>query len=159
MRSTRRFASLLVAAIFAAMVPGVAGAAPPFQERISDPVSFVLPAGEFCDDFDVQVDVEQKFKFIAFSGHRGTWISAITVGKLKVVLTNLDSEESVALSIPGPGFIDVEENLILGTGPWLIFIPGEILLVTGHITFTGTPPQVEPVEIRGNSVDLCDVLA
>jgi hypothetical protein len=63
------------------------------------------------------------------------------------------------LSIPGAGFIDVEGNLLVGTGPWLIFIPGEVLLVTGHITFTGTPPQVEPVEIRGRSVDLCEALA
>jgi hypothetical protein len=31
--------------------------------------------------------------------------------------------------------------------------------MTGHITSTGTPPQVEPVEIRGRSVDLCEVLA
>jgi hypothetical protein len=154
----RAVAALTCTAALLLLVPSAARAEPPFQERITDPASLVLPAGEFCDDFDVQVDVEQKFKFIAFSGDRGTWISAMTVGKIKVVLTNLEGG-SIALSIPGPGFIDVDGNLILGTGPWLIFIPGEVLLVTGHITFTGTPPQVEPVEIRGRSVDLCDVLA
>ena len=154
----RAVAALTCTALMMIVAPS-AWADPPFQERISDPVSFVLPAGEFCDDFDVQVDVEQKFKFIAFSGDRGTWISAVTVGKLKVVLTNLDGGDPIVLSIPGPGFIDVDGNLVQGTGPWLIFIPGEILLVTGHITFTGTPPQVEPVEIRGRSVDLCDALA
>ena len=149
---------LLVLAVALVATASPAFADPPFQERITDPASLVLPAGEFCDDFDVQVEVEQKFKFIAFSGDRGTWISAMTVGKIKVVLTNPDGG-SITLSIPGPGFIDVDGNLILGTGPWLIFIPGEVLLVTGHITFTGTPPQVVPVEIRGRSVDLCVVLA
>lgn len=157
MKRLARTALILVVGIVV-MPTAPALADPPFQVRISDPASFVLPGGEFCD-FDVQVDIEQKFKFIAFSGDRGTWISAITVGKIKVVLTNLEGDGSVALSIPGPGFIDVDGNLILGTGPWLIFIPGEVLFITGHITFTGTPPQVEPVEIRGRSVDLCDVLA
>jgi hypothetical protein len=155
----RAVAALTCTAALLLITAPSAWADPPFQERISDPVSLVLPGGEFCDDFDVQVDVEQKFKFIAFAGDRGTWISAMTVGKIKVVLTNLDSGGSIALSIPGPGFIDVEGNLLVGTGPWLIFIPGEVLLVTGHITFTGTPPQVEPVEIRGRSVDLCEALA
>jgi hypothetical protein len=155
----RAVAALTCTAALLLVVAPSAWAEPPFQERISDPASLVLPGGEFCDDFDVQVDVEQKFKFIAFSGDRGTWISAVTVGKIKVVLTNLDGGGSITLSIPGPGFIDVEGNLLVGTGPWLIFIPGEILLVTGYITLTGTPPQVEPVEIRGRSVDLCEALA
>lgn len=155
----RAVAALTCAAALLLIVAPSAWAAPPYQERISDPASLVLPAGEFCDDFDVQVDVEQKFKFIAFSGTRGTWISAMTVGKIKVVLTNLEGGDPIALSIPGPGFIDIEGNLLVGTGPWLIFIPGEVLLITGYITFTGTPPQVEPVEIRGRSVDLCEVLA
>ncbi len=156
----RAVAVLTCAAAILLVLAPTAHAEAPFQVRITDPASLVLPAGEFCDDFDVQVDVEQKFKFIAFSGDRGTWISAITVGKIKVVLTNLEDDgSSISLSIPGPGFIDVDGNLVQGTGPWLIFIPGEVLLVTGHITFTGTPPQVEPVEIRGRSVDLCEVLA
>ena len=154
----RAVAALTCTAALLVFVAPSASADPPFQEWIADPFTTVLLGSDFCG-FDVQADVEQHFKFIAFSGDRGTWISAMTVGKIKVVLTNLESGDSIALSIPGPGFIDVEGNLVVGTGPWLIFIPGEVLFVTGHITFTGTPPQVEPVEIRGHSVDLCDVLA
>jgi hypothetical protein len=137
---------------------GPAAADPPFQVRISDPVSLVLPGGEFCD-FDVQVDVEQKFKFIAFSGNRGTWWTAMTVGKIKVVLTNLETEESLTLSIPGPGFIDADGNLLVGTGPWVVFVPGQLLYLVGNITFEPGPFGVQPAEVRGRSIDLCGVLA
>ena len=84
---------------------------------------------------------------------------AKTVGKIKVVLTNLDTEESIALSIPGPGFIDAEGNTIVGTGPWVVFVPGQLLYLVGRITFEPGPFGVQPVEVRGRSVDLCDVLA
>jgi hypothetical protein len=135
-----------------------ASAAKPFQIRISDPASLVLPGGEFCA-FDVQVDVEQKFKVIEFSGDRGTWISALNVGKIKAVLTNLEApERQVSISIPGPGFLDANGNLVRGTGPWLIFVPGELLFIRGNITFTGTPPFVVPLSVNGSTVDLCDAL-
>ncbi len=158
MRSTRRFALLLVAAILVAMVSSPATAARPFQERISDPVSVLLPGSDFCG-FDVQAEVEQKFKFIAFSGNRGTLWTAMTVGKIKVVLTNLETEESIALSIPGPGFIDADGNTIVGTGPWVVFVPGQLLYLVGHITFKPGPFGVEPDVVRGRSLDLCGVLA
>jgi hypothetical protein len=155
-RPVRILLVITLALVAASASPAVAD--PPFQERISDPVSIVLEGGEFCT-FDVQADIEQKFKFIAFSGKRGTFWTALTVGKLKVVLTNLQSGESVALSIPGPGFLDAEGNLLVGTGPWLIFIPDQLLFLTGHITFETGPGGLVPVEVTGRTVDLCEVLA
>jgi hypothetical protein len=141
-----------------ATVPSPAAAEAPFRERISDPASYVLPGEDFCG-FDVAVDIEQKFTFIEFSGDRGTWIGALTVGKIKAVLTNVETDRSIAVSIPGPGFIDVEGNLILGTGPWLIFVPGQLLHLVGHITFESGPFGLQPAEVRGRSLDLCEALA
>jgi hypothetical protein len=157
MRSTRGFALLLAGAVFVALIPSPAAAARPFQVRISDPVSILLPGADFCG-FDVQAEVEQKFKFIAFSGNRGTLWTAMTVGKIKVVLTNVETDESIALSIPGPGFIDVDGNLVHGTGPWVIFIEGHIQYLVGHITFVPDPFGVRATEVRGRVVELCEVL-
>jgi hypothetical protein len=157
MKSLVRTALILAVGILVTPVrPALA--APPIQERISDPVSFVLPGSDFCG-FDVQVDAEQKFKVITFTGQRGTWWTTLTAGKLKAVLTNLDTEESIEISVPGPGFIDVDGNLMVGTGPWLIFVPGQVLYLIGHITFEPGPFGVQAASVRGRSIDLCDVLA
>jgi hypothetical protein len=145
------------AALLVILVP-VASAEPPFQERISDPLSVLLPGSDFCG-FDVQAEVEQKFKLIAFSGNRGTLWTAMTVGKIKAVLTNVETGESITVNIPGPGFIDADGNTIVGTGPWLVFVPGQLLFLVGHITFEPGPFGVQPDVVRGRSFDLCDALA
>jgi hypothetical protein len=155
-RTVRTMIVMAIAAVIAS--PSAASADPPFQEVISDPVEVLLPGEDFCG-FDVFAELEQKFKFIAFSGDRGTFITAMTVGKLKVVLTNVDTGESISLSIPGPGFFDVEGNLVVGTGTWVVFVPGALLYLSGHITFEPGPFGVEPVEVRGRQIDLCEVLA
>jgi hypothetical protein len=155
-RPVRVMLVLAVALVATSASPTLA--AQPFRERISDPVSLVLAGEDFCG-FDVQAEVEQKFMFIAFSGNRGTLWTAMTVGKLKVVLTNVDTGESIALSIPGPGFIDADGNTIVGTGPWVVFVPGQLLYLVGHITFEPGPFGVQPVLVRGRSLDLCEVLA
>ncbi len=118
----------------------------------------VLAGSDFCG-FDVQADVEQKFKFIAFSGNRGTLWTAMTVGKLNAVLTNLETDESITVIIPGPGFIDADGNTIVGTGPWLVFVPGQLLFLVGHIEFEPGPFGIQPAVVRGRSLDLCEVLA
>jgi hypothetical protein len=158
MRAARTFALLLAVAALLALMAVPAGAVRPFQVRISDPVSILLPGEDFCG-FDVQAEVEQKFKFIEFSGRRGTAWTAMTVGKLKAVLTNSDTGESIALSIPGPGFIDANGNTIVGTGPWVVFVPGQLLYLVGRITFVPGPFGVQPDVVRGRTIDLCDVLA
>jgi hypothetical protein len=148
---------LVLALAIVIATPTSAFADPPFQERISDPVSILLPGDDFCG-FDVLAQVEQKFKFIAFAGNRGTLWTAMTVGKIKIVLTNVETGESLALSIPGPGFIDADGNTIVGTGPWVVFVPGQLLYLVGHITFEPGPFGVQPAEVRGRTIDLCDVL-
>jgi hypothetical protein len=149
---------LLVLAVALVATPSPAFATRPFQVRISDPLSVLLPGSDFCG-FDVQAEVEQKFKLIAFSGDRGTLWTALTVGKIKAVLTNVETQDSITVNIPGPGFIDANGNTIVGTGPWLVFVPGQLLYLVGHITFKPGPFGVQPDVVRGRSLDLCDVLA
>jgi hypothetical protein len=154
----RAILMLVCAATFLTILAPSASADPPFQEVISDPAEVLLPGEDFCG-FDVLAELEQKFKFIAFSGDRGTFITAMTVGKLKVVLTNLETAESISLSIPGPGFFDVNGDLVVGTGTWVVFVPGQLLYLSGRITFEPGPFGVEPVEVRGREIDLCEELA
>jgi hypothetical protein len=154
----RAVAALTCTAALLMLLAPAASAEPPFQEWISDPFTVVLPGSDFCG-FDVQADVEQKFKFIAFSGNRGTLWTALTVGKIKVVLTNLETGESLDVNIPGPGFIDADGNTITGTGPWLVFVPGQLLYLVGHITFEPGPFGVQPALVHGRSLDLCEALA
>ena len=78
----RAVAALTCTVALLAFVAPSASAAPPFQVRISDPLSVLLPGSDFCG-FGVQAEVEQKFKLITFSGRRGTAWTAMTVGKIK----------------------------------------------------------------------------
>jgi hypothetical protein len=149
---------LMVLAVALAATASPAFANRPFQVRISDPLSVLLPGSDFCG-FDVQAEVEQKFKLITFSGRRGTAWTAMTVGKIKAVLTNVETQDSITVNIPGPGFIDANGNTIVGTGPWLVFVPGQLLYLVGHITFKPGPFGVQPDVVRGRSINVCDVLA
>ena len=135
-----------------------ASADPPFQVRISDPLSVPLPGSDFCG-FDVQAEVEQKFKFIEFSGDRGTLWTAMTPASSRPCSRTWRPRNRIAVNIPGPGFIDANGNTIVGTGPWLVFVPGQLLYLVGHITFKPGPFGVQPDVVRGRSLDLCDVLA
>jgi hypothetical protein len=49
--------------------------------------------------------------------------------------------------------------LATGTGPWLVFVPGQLLFLVVHITFEPEPFGEQPDVVRGRSLDLCDVLA
>ena len=154
----RAVAALTCTTALLVLLAPAASADPPFQERISDPLSVLLAGDDFCG-FDVQAEVEQKFKLIQFSGNRGTLWTAMTVGKIKAELTNVETGESLNVNIPGPGFIDAEGNTIVGTGPWLVFVPGQLLFLVGHITFEPGPFGVQPAVVRGRSFNLCDTLA
>jgi hypothetical protein len=154
----RTVSALACATTLLVLLAPASSATAPIQTRISDPASILLPGEDFCG-FDVEAEIEQKFKLIEFTGDRGTWVTAKTVGKITVVLTNADTDESIRLAIPGPGFIDVDGNLVTGTGPWVIFIEGHIQYLVGRITFAPDPFGVRATEVRGRVVELCDVLA
>jgi hypothetical protein len=41
----------------------------------------------------------------------------------------------------------------------VVFVPGQLLYLVGHITFEPGPFGVQPVVVSGQSLDLCEVLA
>lgn len=154
----RKFLAAVALTTALALLPAQAAmATAPVQTRVSGPASFVLPGSDFCG-FDVQVDVQQKVKVIQFTHRRGWGFTALTAGKLKATFTNLDSDASVSVSIPGPGFLDASGVPIVGTGPWIIFVPDHILYLVGHIEFRPTSYGVDVQLLRGRRVDLCTVL-
>lgn len=151
--------SVVLAVSSALLLPiSQASAAAPVQVRFTDPVSFVLPGGQFCA-FDVQVDIEQKVKVITFSGKRGAAIGGLSTGKIFAVVTNLETRESHRIAIPGPSFFDVQGNIVLGTGPWLIYEPGQIRYLVGRMRFVPGPLGVHAILLAGREVDYCAVLA
>lgn len=132
-----------------------AAAEPPIQETISDPATILLEAPEFCPNADIQVDVEQKFKLITFSGGTAFGLTSMTVGKIVATVTNVETGESVRLAIPGPGFLDATGLPVIGTGPWLLFNPGSVEFIRGFIEFVPSPSGVEADVIRGTTLDVC----
>jgi hypothetical protein len=153
----RLLVAVAVTTAFAVLPTQAAVATAPVQIRISEPASFVLPGSDFCG-FDVRVDLQQKFKAIFFAHRQGWGFTGLTAGKIKATFTNLESGGSTSISIPGPGFLDTSGLPIVGTGPWVIFVPGRILYLVGHIRFRPTSYGVDVASLRGRMLDLCTVL-
>jgi hypothetical protein len=153
----RRAVVVGVLTLVAAVGMAPASATPPMRERSEEHISLRLPAGEFCD-FRVGIEVDQKVTLVTFGPRPGTWIGGILTGKIIAVVTNLQTGESVRLSIPGPTFFDVEGNVVVGTGPWLIFQPGELFYAAGVLRFETTDEGVVAELVRGRQVDLCRLL-
>ena len=154
----RAVAALTCTAALLVFVAPSASADPPFQVRISDPFTTVLPGGDFCG-FDVQADVEQKFKIITFSGDRGTLWTAHDRRQDQGGPDEPRDRGDARPEHPRPGFPRRHGNPITGTGPWLVFVPGQLLFLVGHITFEPGPFGVQPSVVRGRSLDLCEALA
>lgn len=158
----RRTFALLGAVTMVAFFAGPAAATRPDHIKVTDPVTFVLPADVFCPGFDVEVAYEQNYPLIIFGGPIGWGFSAITGGFLGASVTNLTSGETLDLNISGPGFYNDSGIPIVGTGPWLIFLPGDpgsIEFVVGHIEFVETEFGVDIGTVRGTRQDLCEALA
>lgn len=144
----------------------IVGAQPAFADKptieyFTEPVTIPLPAGEFCANFDVTVQIEQNAKVITFSEESGGAIGGIGTGQIFATVTNEATGESIRLAISGPGFFDRSGALVSGTGQWLLFIPGEpgqILYLVGQFTFNQEDYGVSPDVVRGQQVDLCTVL-
>jgi hypothetical protein len=158
----RRTLSLLGALAMVLFLAGPAAADPPEHVRVTDPVSFVLPADVFCPGFEVEITYDQNYPMTFFGRETGWGFTALAGGFLRASATNLTSGETIDLNIPGPGFFDDSGIPIVGTGPWLIFLPGDpgsIEFVVGHIEFVETDFGVEIGTVRGKSQDLCAALA
>ena len=147
----------LLAAGLVGPLASPASADQPTIQWLTDPISFVLPAGQFCAGFDAQVDIEQKAKIITFTDG-GAAFAGVGTGKIFATVTNLSTGHSIRLDISGPAFFDATGLPYLGTGTWLIYIPGDpgsILYLVGRMNFIPEPYGIAPSLVRGRSMDMC----
>jgi hypothetical protein len=155
----RAILSGVVALAAAALLAPGAGADRPGREPVGD----LNATGPFCEGFDVAIvttsnkEVSQLFT----SG-----VNLVT-GVLKVEVTNLTTQETIALNISGPGKVSADGNTLTGGGPWLIFgeagvLPGGdpgMFFTHGHITLTLSPTQITSMTVHGTVMDICAALA
>jgi hypothetical protein len=126
---------------------GPALAADPRIPLTADPVT--LPAGEFCQGFNVLVTFVDFNQYIIHSSTApdGTTTLQIT-GRARATVTNLATGKSVSFNISGPGTVVLFANGNIKSGnlagPNLLYtsltnsFPGvpTISYTTGHVTFT-----------------------
>jgi hypothetical protein len=87
-------------------------------------------------------------------------------GSLKVEVTNLETDATIALNISGPGKISSDETTLTGSGSWLFF--GEVgffgpgstpELSTNSGRFAISLADGSFIDRVGHRVDLCPLLA
>jgi hypothetical protein len=119
--------------------------------------------GRFCEDFDVRFHVtDDRGTLHVFSSG-----VALVTGTLKIEVTNLASDRTLALNISGPGKFSPDGSSLTGTGRWLLFgeageLPGPdpgMLLTTGRMTLGLSPTGIESIETQGTVTDVCALLA
>lgn len=150
---------VVVAAAAALLVP-TAAADPPTKEPLGSPDA----TGRFCPDFDVRLHVTDDKEVIhTFSSGVG-----LITGVFKVEVTNLTTNETIALNISGPGKFAADGSSLTGYGNWLLFgAAGDLgpdtgpsmTLVSGQLTIEFGPTGIAGIEMHGHIEDLCAALA
>jgi hypothetical protein len=89
---------------------------------------YSLPKGDFCPfpvDILILTSGQTRTTFLDQSGNV---IMELITGPLKVRVTNVTTGESLDLNIAGPGRIVEDGEILIATGPWLLFVPKGALL-------------------------------
>jgi ribosomal protein S28E/S33 len=150
----------LVASLAAALAFTSAASA---DKPVREPAPSADVTGSFCADFDVLVHVTgDKGKAITFSSGRTT-IS----GQLKVELTNLETDKTVARNISGPVFISADGSTVTLSGRSMLFGeagefgPDPILWITSgpDIVTLDSEGNITGLTTSGHVIDMCEVLA
>src|SRR5262245_41063339 len=125
----------LVAALAAAPL---ASADPPIRVVLEPPPDV---SGQYCEDFEVGVHVT-RFNQVATIFANG---EVLLTGALTTEVTNLETDRTITLNIPGPGRISGDGSTIRATGPWLLFgeegdlgegSPAQVTYIAGRFSFT-----------------------
>jgi hypothetical protein len=147
----------LVAA--ALLAPGAAANKP-----LKEPLPTLEATGQFCEDFQVRIETTANKEVL----HTFSSGAAIITGVLKVEVTNLETEETLALNISGPGKFSEDGSTLTGGGPWLLFgEEGELgpnsgagmMLIHGRTTLRFGPAGLESIEVQGHTEDICAALS
>jgi hypothetical protein len=138
----------------------------------SKPVREPLPAADFTLEdvcsFDVLLEVTTNKEFITtFSNGR-----QLITGAFRVRVTNVESDESLDLNIPGPGALteNADGSLTLEShGPWLLWFfpgdlgpgsPGQLFVNNGNFVQTFQPGGAVMIDKQtGTQTDICAALS
>lgn len=167
------FVAVLTAlAALALATPALAG--DPRIPLTADPV--LLPAGDYCQGFDVLIEPVDFNQYIIRSttAPDGT-VTLRIAGRARAKVTNQKTGESVSFNISGPGtYVFNPDGSFSGdlAGPNLLFTARSNLLnfpdvptvsyTTGHVTFAvDASGQTTSYELAGGArqTDVCAVLA
>jgi hypothetical protein len=151
----------LVASLAAALAFASAASA---DKPVKEPSPSPDVSGSFCDDFDVLVHP------IADKGEAITFPSGATIitGQLMVELTNLETDETVAVNISGPVFISADGNTAILSGRSLLLgeagdlgpgSPATLLITSGPTVLTVDSEGNVSYTTSGHTIDMCEVLA
>jgi hypothetical protein len=146
---------LFVVAVAVLMMTPAAHAAQPIHIRPGVEEFDLLIEG-VCD-FDVAVHVRQRLNITLFVDRNGNVVRGTVTGPIVAWTTNLDSGFTIRQVIPGPAFLDANEVIVRGTGPWafLFTVEGDVINAWGHITFDD---QGLVVGVRGRTESFCGAL-
>src|SRR5687768_8117968 len=113
---------LLLTAAALIVFASVAAAAKPTRTPVPASEDFVF---EECGGVSFEIDfVQDKVTATTFTDASGAVVFEIVTGPFKVVVTNLETRESLRLNISGPGIFRVERDgttTFTGVGPWIFF--------------------------------------
>jgi hypothetical protein len=149
----------VVALAAAALLAPDAAADPPTKEPLPD----TDVTGQFCKAFEVEISTTDNKEVIhVFSSGVG-----LITGVFKVELTNVATQETLALNISGPGKFSADGSTLNTYGTWLLFgeagqLPGPdpgMLLVSGHSTLQLGATGITSISTRGTVTDVCALLA
>ncbi|HET7856095.1 MAG TPA: hypothetical protein VFL41_06520 [Gaiellaceae bacterium] len=155
---------VMVAVLGAALaLAPLASADRPIRIVLDDPPD---ATGQFCEDFEVRVHTTRNNEVLTIF----TSGAALVTGALRVEVTNVETDETIGLNIPGPGRFSADGSTLLGTGPWLVFgaegdlgedSPPQMNFVTGRLvlTFDETGSVSSFSVLSGRVVDICAALA
>jgi hypothetical protein len=178
-RTYRVIRPALAAVLTALAVLALAAPALAVDPRVPVPLGpnpFTLPAGDYCQDFDVQIKLVDFNQYIIRSttAPDGT-VTLRIAGRARATVTNVVTGESVSFNISGPGTLTMNPDGSFSgdlAGPNLLFTARSNLLnfpdvptvsyTTGHVTFAvDASGQTTSYELAGGArqTDVCAVLA
>jgi hypothetical protein len=162
----RRLVGLLPVAILLLALAEPASSVPPDRFPLPPTEDFV---DEVSCDFPIEVHfVTEKLTEKTFFDGAGNVTKVIVTGPLKIENTNLDTNTSLTLNLPGPGitlFEDGEPVVFKAVGPWVLFFlpgdlgpghPGGLFLTHGRVVFDLVQGDVT---VKGKIQSLCDLLS
>ena len=150
--------SVLLAGMATLLLASSASAAKPTREFLPA-VDLLIPGGEGVCAFDVNIHIDANKEYVTdWVTADGQLVMELVTGALKVTITNLETDASIALNIPGPFHLrlDADGNPIrnVALGPWLIWGQGEegLFFYRGNLDFdTG--------DFNGIRIEVCSLLS